>query len=75
MPRKKGVPNRTTQQVKQMINDIINQHLETIEDDLEKLEPKERVKCIIDLMRFVLPTIRSVEVTEPTKPIVISFKD
>ncbi len=44
-----------------MINKLVDDNMERIQSDIDSLEPKDRVKAMIDLMRFVLPTLKAVE--------------
>lgn len=53
--RPKGALNRSTQQLKQIINDILNSELGKIDEYLNELEPKERLNFIIKLMPYVIP--------------------
>ena len=34
-----------------------------VQDDLDHLEPKDRIKFLIDLMNFTIPKMKSVEAT------------
>ena len=53
--RPKGALNRSTQQLKEIINDILNSELGKIDEYLNELEPKERLNFIIKLMPYVIP--------------------
>ena len=53
--RPKGVPNKTTGLVKQIMADIFEAHKDKIHEDLEKLEPKERLQFFIALLPYVVP--------------------
>lgn len=64
--RQKGVPNKTTKEIREMFQYLIESNLDLLESDLLALEPKERLKIIIDLSKFILPTMKSVEYSEPT---------
>ena len=59
----KGAINRTTKVAKEFILKIVNENLETIENDFKQLEPKDRIKLTLDLMTFVIPKLRQVEAT------------
>jgi len=62
-----GSQNRTTLQLKEFIVKIIDKNLETIEADFQDMEAKERIKLTIDLMAYVMPKLKAVEITEETK--------
>lgn len=76
---RKGIPNKATQQIREKFKDIIEGNIDKFQEDLDQLEPKERLRFLIDLSRFVLPTLKAIDMRsndkEDFKPIVISFKD
>jgi 23S rRNA C2498 (ribose-2'-O)-methylase RlmM len=51
--RPKGAPNKTTAELRLMINQIISTNLETIQEDIKKLTPKNRIDVIINLLQSV----------------------
>ena len=56
--RQKGTPNKTTQKMKDTIENLINdQLLPTLHDDIRQLSPYERTKLLTSLLRFYMPTI------------------
>ena len=59
--RPKGTPNRTTQQIKDTIQNIVSGNLSQIETDLRDMRPKDRVRAILDLMGFILPRMSSAD--------------
>ncbi len=61
--RKVGTQNRTTIQLKEVITKIIDNNLETIEADFKELDAKERIRLTIDLMAYVMPKLKAVELT------------
>ncbi len=56
--RKIGTPNKTTADLKSRIKSLMDQHFDTIQHDLEKLEPKERVAAYMRFLEYVLPKQR-----------------
>lgn len=77
--RPKGTPNKTTKEIREHFQKLIEANLEQLEDDLRQLEPKDRLNIILDLARFVIPTLKATELTKAdsdgVKPIIISFKE
>ena len=61
--RQKGTPNRVTKELRSVLKDILYQELEQIQEQLQTLNPKERVELIIKLMPYVLPKTTSVSHT------------
>jgi hypothetical protein len=56
--RTKGTPNRTTKELKEMIHNIVEVQLDTIEEDLQDLDPKDRLNILLKLVEYVLPKQR-----------------
>ncbi|MCI2228977.1 hypothetical protein MC378_07345 [Polaribacter sp. MSW13] len=75
--RKKGVQNKDTSEIRKNFQSLIENNLETLQSDLKQLEPKDRIKAILDLSRFVLPTLKATELSTSTNgninPVVISL--
>jgi hypothetical protein len=57
--RPKGIPNKTTAELRLMINQIISNNLETIQEDIKKLTPKNRIDVIINLLQYVTPKMKT----------------
>ena len=57
--RTKGTPNRTTSEIREQFQLLISNNLQTLQSDLEALEPKDRIKSIIELSKFVIPTLKA----------------
>ena len=58
--RKKGTPNRISGTVKEWIASIIDTNRNKFEEDLELLEPGDRVRVISNLLQYVTPKMQSV---------------
>ena len=75
--RKAGTPNRNTTEIREQFQSLINENLEQMNKDLKALEPKDRIKVIIDLAKFVLPTLKATELTTSIEngfaPIIINL--
>lgn len=75
--RAKGTPNRNTTEIREQFQSLINDNLEQMNKDLKALEPKDRIKAIIDLLKFVLPTLKATELSTSTEngfaPIIINL--
>lgn len=53
--RAKGTPNKISGTVKEWLQAVIDNNREQFEDDLESLEPNERIKVISNLFQYVVP--------------------
>ena len=61
---RKGVPNRTTQQVRKAFQLLINDNLDQMQSDLDALTPRDRLRFIIDLSKFILPQLQAVSIED-----------
>lgn len=59
--RTKGTPNKTTSEIRDHYQNLINSNLPLLEDDLKSLEPLQRLKMIIELSKFVVPTLKATD--------------
>jgi hypothetical protein len=57
-----GSPNKVTAEVRKAFATLIRKNLKTMEQDLATLKPKERLEVLISLARFVIPTIKAIEI-------------
>lgn len=54
--RKMGSQNLVTKEISDFILNFVNSNLDTIQKDLDNLQPKERLQFIAMLLKFILPT-------------------
>jgi len=76
--RSKGTPNKLTSEIRERFKDILSDNLEQFQNDLNDLEPKERLKILIELTKFVLPTLKATDFrleNGEEEVITISFKE
>ena len=59
--RKKGTPNRVTNDVRQWLNELINNNRQQVERDLRALKPKERLQILEKYMQYTIPKMQSVQ--------------
>jgi hypothetical protein len=57
--RPKGVPNKTTTDLRQWITGFIEDNKKQIKKDWLKLEPKERVILFEKLLKYSLPVLQA----------------
>ena len=76
--RPKGSKNKATNDIRDKFQELIESNYEQLEKDLKTLRASERVKAIIDLAKFILPTLKATEVdissSENFNPITIEWK-
>lgn len=61
---RKGIPNKATSEVRKAFQLLVENNLERLQNDLDELEPKDRIKFILDMARFILPTLQAVSVDD-----------
>ena len=59
--RKVGSVNKSNKQTKEAFALLLNNNLNRLQSDLDNLEPKDRLKIMLELASFVVPKLRSVE--------------
>ena len=59
--RKKGVSNKVTTDVRERFQMLIEGNMERLQQDFEELKPVERVKYTLEMAKFCLPTLKSID--------------
>jgi len=59
--RQKGVPNKATADVRERFQFLVESNLEQLQADFEELKPVERVKYTLEMAKFCLPTLKSID--------------
>lgn len=57
--RPKGAKNKSTQLMRDRIQALFDDNFDKIQDDLESLDPKDRLKLMTDLLPYLLPKLQS----------------
>ena len=61
--RPKGSKNLTSSKVREGVQKLLDDNMDEIQNDLDHLEPRDRIKFLLDLMNFTIPKMKSVEST------------
>ena len=61
---RKGVGNRVNHEVRKSFQLLVENNLERLQNDLDELEPKDRIKIILEMAKFILPTLQAVSVDD-----------
>jgi len=61
--RQKGTPNKTTQDLRSWISQLLDDNRKQVIDDLKKLEPHQRVAVFEKLASYVIPKMQSIDAT------------
>lgn len=57
--RPKGAKNKTSGQIRDRIQSLFDDNFQTIQEDLESLEAKDRLKFMTDLLPYLIPKLQS----------------
>ena len=72
-----GTVNKTTTEIREHFQNLVSDNLEQLNEDLKGLEPLQRLKMIVELSKFVVPTLKATELSTTTEngftPIVINL--
>ena len=75
--RTKGAVNKTTTEIREHFQKLVSDNLEQLDSDLKSLEPLQRLRMVIELSKFVVPTLRATELNTGAenglKPLVINL--
>ena len=75
--RTKGAVNKTTTEIREHFQKLVSDNLEQLDSDLKSLEPLQRLKMVVELSKFIVPTLKATELTAGAengfKPLVINL--
>ena len=68
--RKKGTPNKSTDELRNVFTSFLTINLETMQSDFDKLDPKDRLSFIERIAKMVLPALpTAVKIEQEFRPI------
>lgn len=70
--RPKGSPNKSTSEIKEKFQLLLDDNLPDIQEWIDDLESKDKIRVILDLASYVIPRIKASEIKfepEPTQPL------
>jgi hypothetical protein len=74
--RKTGVPNRSNAQIKEAFQILLENNIDLMQEDILSLEPKERLKFMLQLATFIIPRMKSIQVNDTSEEtITIDFNE
>lgn len=73
--RQAGTPNKDVKELRANVQLLVQNNLDKLQEDLDKLKPVDRVKAVTELAKFVLPTLKAVglEVGEGLPQIILNL--
>lgn len=60
--RPKGAKNKVTNDIKLKFETLLNDNLTTLQSDIDKMQPRWRVHYILELAKYVIPTLRATDI-------------
>jgi hypothetical protein len=74
--RKAGTPNKTTSEIRDSFQMLLEDNLEQLREDIRSLEPRERVKIMLELATFIIPKMKSIQVNDTSEETIeINFNE
>jgi hypothetical protein len=78
--RKSGSKNKDLTDVRAKFQLLIENNIDALQSDLDCLKPLDRIKVIMDLAKFCIPTLKAIDFTdtndkERISPVIIQFVD
>lgn len=64
MSSREGVPNKATNEVRKAFQLLVEANLPQMQTDLDSLEPRDRLKFMLDMARFILPQLQSISIDD-----------
>ena len=64
--RPKGSSNKSTEIVKLSVANLLENNLDNVQADLDKMKPRDRVNALLQFLKFHIPTQKAVEVEDLT---------
>lgn len=61
---REGVPNKSTNEVRRAFQQLVENNLPKMQKDLDSLEPKDRIKFMLDMAKFILPQLQSISIDD-----------
>jgi len=74
--REKGTPNKITSEIREKFMLLVESNIDRLQEDLNALEPIDRIRMIIGLSKFVLPTLKAIDINEKVdtpQPLEVNF--
>jgi len=59
----KGATNKTTKELREIFQKIIEKNIKTLSKDLQAVGPETRIKLLIQMAEFVLPKLQRTEIS------------
>lgn len=61
--RPKNSTNKSTAEIRQAFQQLVSNNIDTLQTDLESMQPEKRVSYILKMSEFILPRLQSMDIT------------
>ena len=65
--RPQGTPNKDTAEIKAVFKKLLENNIETLQEDFDALHPVQRIKFLLEVASFILPKMKSTEMVIDSK--------
>jgi len=59
--RPKGASNKSTETIRRSVSMLLENNIDTVQSDLDEMQPRDRVNALLQFMKFVVPTQKAIE--------------
>ena len=74
--RPKGSVGKSNNKIRETFQLLLENNIEKIQEDLNELEPKDRIKLLLNLSNYILPKLRSIDLqSDIEETITIDFNE
>ena len=74
--RPKGSVNKSSNEIRETFQLLLENNLSKLQEDLNELEPKDRIKLLLNLSNYILPKLRSIDLqSDIEETITIDFNE
>ena len=76
--REKGTLNKVTSEIKEKYSILVDNNIDRLQEDIDSLDPKDRIKIIIELSKFFIPNLKAREIIDNNdglQKVTINFKE
>lgn len=60
--RQKGTPNKNTNEIREYLQRLISVNLDTLQSDLDSLEPKDRLLFLEKILPYIIPKYNNLQI-------------
>ena len=59
--RPKVASNKSKEVIKRIISMLLENNIDSVQNDLHEMQPRDRVNALLQFMKFVIPTQKAIE--------------